>query len=147
MTPGAILSLVPMLLGLVAMQPGAYQQTVSRLVIEDQVILRIPVQPHPLVPQRILWMQTNRGPNCIPVAGIRRVLLLGPERIDFVLANRARVRAEFDENCQALDYYGDVYLQPADARLCAGRDAVHSRMGGSCTIARFKQLVPRLIRP
>jgi hypothetical protein len=135
-----------MLLGLAAMQPAAFQQTVTRLVIQDEVILRVPVQPHPLVPQRVMWME-RKGPNCIPVAGIRRALLLGPERVDFVLANRARVRAEFEEDCPGLDFYGGFYLQPADARLCAGRDAVHSRMGGSCTIARFKQLVPRLIRP
>jgi hypothetical protein len=133
-----------MLLGLVAMQPGAYQQTVTRLVIQDEVILRVPVQPRPLL-QRVVWME-RRGPNCIPVAAIRRALLLGPERVDFVLANRTRVRAEFDEECPGLDFYGGLYLQPADQRLCAGRDAVHSRMGGSCTIERFKQLVPRFAR-
>jgi hypothetical protein len=145
MNPGAFLGLVPMLLGLAAMQPAAFQQSVTRLVIQDEVILRVPVQPHPLVPQRILWTE-RKGPKCIPVDGIRRALLLGPERVDFILANRARVRAEFDEDCPGLDFYGGLYLQPADQRLCAGRDAVHSRMGGSCNIARFKQLVPTLIR-
>jgi hypothetical protein len=64
--------------------------------------------------------------------------------VDFVLANRARIRARFDEGCPALDFYAGFYLQPQDDRLCAGRDAVHSRMGGSCTIDRFRLLVPKL---
>ena len=87
-----------------------------------------------------------KGPRCIPTAAIRRALLFGSEQVDFVLANRSRVRAEFDENCPGLDFYGGFYLQPEDDRLCAGRDAVHSRMGGSCTIGRFRHLVPRLKR-
>jgi hypothetical protein len=61
-----------------------------------------------------------------------------------VLASARRVRAEFDEDCPALDFYGGFYLRPEDARVCAGRDAIHSRMGGSCTIERFKLLEPRL---
>src|SRR6476620_2337467 len=142
MTPGAFLTLLPMLLGVVAMQPGTVQQSVSRLVFQDEVILRVPVVPRqPLL--QVRWLE-RKGPNCIPVAAIRRALL-GPERVDFILANRTRVRAEFDEDCPGLDFYGDLYLQPADARICAGRDAVHSRMGGSCTIGRFKQLVPQLV--
>ncbi len=142
MTPGAFLTLLPMLLGLAAVQPGTVQQSVSRLVVQDEVILRVPVVPRqPLL--RVRWIE-RKGPNCIPVAAIRRALL-GPERVDFILANRTRVRAEFDEDCPGLDFYGDLYLQPADARICAGRDAVHSRMGGSCTIGRFKQLVPQLV--
>jgi hypothetical protein len=133
-----------MLLGLAAVQPGAVQQSVARLIVQNEVILRIPLMPRqPLA--RVRWME-RKGPKCIPVAGIRRALLLGPERVDFILANQTRVRAEFDENCAGLDFYGDFYLQPQDDRLCAGRDAVHSRMGGSCTIGRFKQLVPRLVQ-
>jgi hypothetical protein len=102
--------------------------------------LRVPVLPRPIVPQ-IEWVERN-GPKCIPAAAIQRALLSGPEHVDFVLASRQRVRAEFEEDCPALDFYGGFYLQPEDARLCAGRDAVHSRMGGSCTIAQFRMLVP-----
>ena len=142
MIPGALLSLVPALLGLVALQPGAVEQTVTRLVIQDEVILRVPVQPRPLAPQ-IVWVE-HKSPKCIPIAAIRRAFLSGPQQIDFILANRARVRAHFDEDCPALDFYGSFYLQPQDQRVCAGRDAIHSRMGGSCTIGQFRQLVPRL---
>jgi hypothetical protein len=71
-------------------------------------------------------------------------VLSGEEQVDFVLADRRRIRAQFDEDCPALDFYGGFYLQPQDDQLCAHRDAIHSRMGGSCTIGRFRQLKPRL---
>ena len=144
MTPAVFLSILPVLLGLFAVQPGAVEQSVTRLVVQDEVILRVPVQPRPLDPP-IEWVE-HKGPKCIPATAIRRAMLSGRTQVDFVLANRARVRAEMDEDCPALDFYGGFYLQPEDARLCAGRDEIHSRMGGSCTIERFKQLVPRLKR-
>ena len=135
---------VPLLLGLFAVQPATVEQSVTRLIIQDEVILRVPVQPHPLFPD-IEWIE-KKGPKCIPAAAIQHALLSGSEQVDFILANHARIRAQFDENCPALDFYGGFYLQPRDARLCAGRDAVHSRMGGSCSIERFKQLIPKFRR-
>lgn len=144
MTSATFFGLLPMLLALFAAQPGAMQQSVTRLVVQDEVILRVPLQPRPMGPQ-IEWIE-SKGLKCIPAAAIRRAFLSGPEQVDFVLANRARVRAEFEENCPALDFYGGFYLQPQDDRLCVRRDAIHSRMGGSCTIQKFKQLVPRFAR-
>ena len=135
------MSFFSVLLGLVAAQPAAMQQTVTRLVVQDEVILRIPVQPRPLLPQ-IDWLE-RKGPKCIPTGAIRWAMLSGAERVDFVLVNRDRIRAEFDEDCPALDFYGGFYLQLQDDRLCARRDAIHSRIGTSCTIERFKELVPK----
>jgi hypothetical protein len=144
-TPGTFLGLVPLLLGILAAQPGTVEQSVTRLVIQDEMILRVPVQPRPIL-REIEWME-RKGPKCIPATAIRRALLSGPNEVDFVLANRVRIRAELDDDCPALDFYGGFYLQPRDdLQLCARRDAIHSRMGGSCTIERFKQLVPRLRR-
>jgi hypothetical protein len=142
MTAGTILDFVPLVLGLFAMQPGAIEQSVTRLVIQDEVILRVPVQPRPFRPT-FLW-EERKGPNCIPTAAIRRALLFGSEHVDFILGNHRRIRAQLDENCAALDFYGSIYLQPEDNRLCAGRDAIHLRAGGSCTIERFKLLVPHV---
>jgi hypothetical protein len=139
---GEFWSLVPLLLGLFGAQPGTFGQTVTRLIIQDEVILRVPVQPRPLVPD-FEWVE-KKGPKCIPAAAIQRALLQGSEQVDFVLANHDRVRAQFDEDCPALDFYGGFYLQPEDERLCARRDAIHSRIGTSCTIERFKQLIPKL---
>ena len=144
MTAAAVLNFVPLLLGLFAAQPATVSQSVTRLIIQDEVILRIPVQARPLLPE-FEWVE-KKGPKCIPAAAIQRALLSGSEQVDFVLANHARIRAQFDENCPALDFYGGFYLQPQDERLCAHRDAVHSRIGGSCTIERFRELVPRFRR-
>jgi hypothetical protein len=142
MISGSILDLVPIVLALFAAQPGIVGQSVTRLVVQDEVILRVPIQPRPLLPQ-IEWKE-HKGPKCIPAAAIQRALLSGEQQVDFILASgRQRVRAELDEDCPALDFYGGFYLQPEDARVCAGRDAIYSRMGGSCTIERFRQLVPK----
>jgi hypothetical protein len=135
--------MVSVLLGLATVQPAAVQ-TVTRLVVQDQIILRIPVQPRPIAPA-VEWIE-RKGPKCIPAGAIRGALLSGSEQVDFIMLNRARVRAQFDEDCPALDFYRGFYVQPRDQELCAGRDAVHSRIGGSCTIERFKSLVPRLAR-
>ena len=144
MSPGTILSFIPLLLGLFAAQPVAMQQTVTRLVVQQEVILRVPVEPRPPGPQ-IDWIE-HKAPKCIPVAAIRAALLSGQSQVDFVMAGGTRVRAKFDEDCPALDFYGGFYLQPQDDKLCADRDAVHSRIGGSCTIDSFKQLIPKLRR-
>jgi len=133
---------MPLLVGLFGAQPAQVGQTVTRLIVQDEVILRVPVQPRPLLPE-IEWIE-KKGPKCIPAGEIQRALLSGSEQVDFVLANHARIRAQFDEDCPALDFYAGFYLQPQDDRLCARRDAVHSRIGGSCTIERFKQLIPRI---
>jgi hypothetical protein len=141
---GSFWNVVPFLLGIFAAQPNVVGESVTRLIVQDEIILRVPVQPRPLMPQ-VNWIE-RKGPKCVPVAAIQRALLQGSEQVDFILANHARIRAQLDEDCPALDFYGGFYLQPEDDRLCAGRDAVHSRMGGSCTIERFKQLVPKFRR-
>jgi len=143
-TVGTIWSFVPLLLGFFAVQPGAIEQSVTRLVIHDEIILRVPVQPRPLLPE-IAWKE-HKGPKCVATQSIRRAMLSSGEEVDFVLADRRRIRAELDEDCPALDFYAGFYLQPEDDRLCAGRDAIHSRIGGSCTIGQFRQLVPRIKR-
>jgi hypothetical protein len=140
-TSVAIWNLVPLLVGLFGAQPGTVGQSVTRLIIQDEVILRIPVQPRPLLPD-LQWLE-KKGPKCIPTAAIQRALLNGSAQVDFVMINHARIRAQFDEDCPALDFYGGFYLQVEDDRLCVRRDAIHSRIGTSCRIERFKQLVPK----
>ena len=142
MIAGTFWTLVPLLLGLVGAQPVAVGQSVTRLVVQDELIIRIPVQPHPLFPQ-VDWVE-HKGPKCVPVGEIQRGLLSGAGQVDFILTSRDRIRAQFDEDCPALDFYRGFYLQLQDDRLCARRDAIYSRIGGSCTIERFKRLVPKL---
>lgn len=142
MTPALFISLIPLLLGLAAVQPAGMQQSVTRLVVQDEVILRIPIAPRPMAPP-VEWKE-RKGPRCIPTSPIRAAILSGPEQVDFLFGNHARVRAKLDENCPALDFYNGFYLQTDGDHLCAGRDAIYSRMGGSCTIERFKLLEAKL---
>jgi len=63
-----------------------------------------------------------------------------------VIRDRSRVRAYLDSECPALDFYGGFYLQPDDERICAKREFVRSRVGGSCRIERFQSLKPQVKR-
>ena len=138
----ALLNLLPLLVGIFAWQPGDVQSSVTRLVAQDEVILRVPVQPRPAIPQ-IDW-QEKKGPKCIPASVIRRSTLSGRSQVDLILSGGGRVRAQFEEDCPALDFYGGFYLQYGrDQQICARRDAVQSRMGRTCTIERFRLLIPK----
>lgn len=113
---------------------------VRRVVIQDQLILRIPVRPRPMRP--IEWKE-KKGPKCLESRKIAGAMLSGPSSIDFVMRDRSRVRARMDSKCPALDFYGGFYLQPDDHRVCAKREVIRSRDGGTCAIERFRRLIPK----
>jgi hypothetical protein len=136
--------LIPLLFAMFAAQPATMGESVTRLVIQDEVILRVPVQPHRLIPD-VEWVE-RKGPRCIPAGAVQRALLSSSEQVDFVMSNRSRIRARLNEDCPALDFYAGFYLQPHGDMLCAGRDSIYSRIGGSCTIERFSQLMPKFRR-
>ena len=143
MTVSAFLALLPALLGLAALQ-GAGDAPQSRAVIQDEIIMRVPVRPR--LPAPAIEWKERKGPKCVPLDHIRAAMLSGPEEVDFLLKDRGRVRAELSEDCPALDFYGGFYLQTRDDRMCADRDVIHSRIGGSCKIDRFRSLEPKLRR-
>lgn len=134
------LGLFPTLFGFGA-QSAQQGEVVRRVIVQNQVIFRIPIRPRTVMP--IEW-EEHKGPKCVPAAAIAGALLSGPSSIDFVLRNRSRVRAKMDSNCQALDYYGQFYLQPEDGMVCAKRETIRSRIGGTCRIDKFKTLKPKL---
>lgn len=146
MTLFAFLGLFPALLGLPALigitadapQDGS---VVRRVVIRNEVTLRIPVRPR--LSSMFEWTE-HKGPKCIPVDRIAAAMLSGPSSIDFVLRDRTRVRAKMDSDCPALDFYTGFYLQPDDDRICAKREAISSRVGTSCRIEKFRELVPQM---
>ena len=146
MTVSSFLALLPLLLGAAAAQPdsqsGEPQTSVRRLVADGQWVVRVPVRPHPLL-QRFEWSE-GKGFKCVRTDAIRGALLSGADHVDFLLRKRRRVRASFERNCAALDFYGGFYLKTDDDQVCARRDFVHSRMGASCRIERFRQLRPKL---
>jgi hypothetical protein len=141
LTLSGLLALLPLLLGLTGSQSDA-APTVGRLIGERDVILRVPVRP-PAPAPRLEWDQGDSF-KCVKMSAIRGAVLAGPDHIDLLLPQQQRVRASFDGDCPAIDFYGGFYLKTEDHKVCARRDSVHSRMGGSCRIEGFRRLVPKL---
>lgn len=137
----AFLAWLPLLLGLAAPGGTGAQPTVTRMIVQEQLIIKIPVRPQP--GRRALDWEERKGPKCLDTKHIRGAVLAGPSNVDFALVDRTWVRAQFSDDCPALDFYRGFYLKPEDEQLCAKRDFVHSRMGGSCQIERFHGLKPR----
>jgi hypothetical protein len=124
-------------------EPPAPREGVSIMTVEERLIIRVPVAPRPRI--RLRWDE-EKGPKCVPAGAIARAFLSGPDSIDFMLRGRHFVRAQLDSDCEGLDFYGGFYVQPEDRRICARRDTIRSRVGGSCRIEKFHTLVPRLER-
>ena len=142
MTVSTFFALLPALIGLAAVQSA--DPAVRRVLVQDELIVRVPVRPR-LAPPAIEW-EEHKGPKCVPLAQVRAATLAGSDAVDFLLAERRRVRAELKEGCEALDFYGGFYLKTKDERMCADRDFIHSRMGGRCEIDRFRSLEPKIKR-
>ena len=123
--------------------PPAPPEGVKVMTVEERITIRIPVAPRPR--RRIRW-EEEKGPKCVPAAAIAGAFLSAPDSIDFLLRNRRLVRARLDSDCGGLDYYGKLYIQPNDGLICAKRDSIRSRVGGSCRIERFRSLVPKVER-
>ena len=142
LTLPTLLALLPLMLGLAGSQADQALPTVGRLIGERDVIFRVPLRPRPVGP-RIEWVKGERF-KCVNTSAIRGAVLAGSDHVDLLLPRRQRVRASFDGKCPALDFYGGFYLKTEDHRVCADRDSVHSRMGGSCQIDKFHKLAPKL---
>ncbi|MCM8556405.1 hypothetical protein [Sphingomicrobium sediminis] len=113
--------------------------TVRRVVIRDQLIIRVPVAPKRSEP---IAYTIQDGPRCFSSRRIVGARLAGQRSIDFLLENNTQMRVEMDRSCPTLDFYGGFYVQPNDDRLCARRDVIRTRMGGACRIESFKLLRP-----
>lgn len=123
-------------------QGGSASPTVRSMMVEQRLIVRVPVRPQ--LRGRLHWEEVDHGPKCLPVGAIAGASLAGSDGIDFVLRNRQRVRAKLDQDCAGLDFWDGFYVQPQDRRICARRDVISSRVGGTCEIKRFRMLVPRI---
>ena len=113
---------------------------VRRAFVADQMIIKVPVRPLP--PSEFEWVE-RKGPKCLPASVIRGALLTGRDHVDFMLPQKQRIRATFDDDCPALDFYGVFYLNTNDDKVCAGRDMVRSRVGSGCVIEKFRRLSPQ----
>jgi hypothetical protein len=128
-----VMTLLPLLIGL---SPSGF--AVRSIVVEDRIIMRVPVRPTPPVE----WVE-RKGPRCIPARAIRGASVSGNQHVDFMLSGHRLLRAELEDNCPALDFYEGFYLSSEDEKVCAKRDSVRSRIGAACSIRRFRELKPR----
>ena len=138
MTLTQIFHFFPVLLGILGIGNAGQPDGVRRLVVEDQIILRVPVRP-----QIGMDLEERKGPKCIASDTIRGAFAGAGDHVDFLTTKRQLVRAELGEECPALDFYEGFYLNPQDGKVCAKRESVRSRMGASCRIERFRLLVPK----
>ena len=141
MTLLAFLGLIPALFGMAGDPPSPPRQGVRRVVINQELVISIPIRPRPM--QRVDWIE-KKGPKCIEADRLAGAMWSGPRSIDFVLRDRSRIRAVMDDECPALDFYRGFYLQPDDERVCAKRETIRKRDGGTCRIERFWRLVPQV---
>jgi hypothetical protein len=141
MTFVSFLAMLPALLGLSAAQAPDQPMQVRRVVVRDEIIIRVPVRVRRIAPD-LQWIE-RKGPKCIHSKDLRGALLSGPDSVDFILRGKTRMRASFDPRCPALDFYGGFYLNTEDDKICAGRDVIRSRVGSGCVIDKFHRLAPR----
>lgn len=74
--------------------------------------------------------------RCINVNNIAGAIVFGDRAVELTMTNGQRWRLYFAQGCPTLTFYNGFYYQPAQrGKLCAGRDAIMSRAGGSCDIA------------
>ena len=74
--------------------------------------------------------------RCIGVDHVAGAIVMGDRAVELTMADHSRWRMTFDAACPALGFYQGFYYRRAVAgHLCASRDAVISRAGGTCPIA------------
>ncbi len=116
----------------------------ATVTVRRTLIIRVPATP---IPAAIRW-KTKKGPKCVVLRDIGGAIVSGPDRVDMIFRGGLRVRAELENACPAIDYYGGFYLRPGpDGRVCADRDPIRARSGGECQIERFRLLVPVAVKP
>lgn len=122
----------------------------AQVTITGRIIVRVPstrgdaaAADLSLASAPVRWVE-KKGPKCIAANQLAGAIVTDTDSVDLVLRGGARVRAQLDDDCGALGYYGGFYLKPsADGQVCARRDSIRTRSGDSCAIGRFRRLVAR----
>lgn len=79
--------------------------------------------------------------RCVGVDHVAGAVVFGDRAVELTMADHSRWRMNFDAACPALSFYQGFYYRRAVAgRLCAGRDAVLSRSGGTCPISSIVRM-------
>lgn len=116
----------------------------AQLVVSERIMIRTTRMREalPVEPPQTRWKEKH-GPKCIQAKAIAGAALVSQNSVDLILRDNRRLRARLERSCPALDYYYGFYITPnPDGQVCADRDVIRSRMGGSCQIDRFRLLKP-----
>ncbi|NJS14946.1 MAG: hypothetical protein HC788_10455 [Sphingopyxis sp.] len=135
----------------VGSEPAGYYQ----IVVERQLIIRIPARPSSLtsfsagnradrqartIP--VVWRET-KAPKCVAVRSLLGIQTVQRDSIDLLTRENQRLRAKLKRGCRAADFYSGFYMKASkDGRLCADRDALHARSGAECEVEKFRLMVP-----
>ena len=126
-----------------------------QVVIEQQLIIRVPARRSPLTnfsaspeasrrerPVPIVW-QEKKAPKCVAMRSIMGMQTVQRDSIDLITRQKQRLRAQLNRGCRALDFYAGFYMKGnEDGRLCEDRDEIHARTGAKCEIDKFRLMVP-----
>lgn len=146
---------LPVLL-LIAIAPAASLETggvdrveMAQLSIHQRIVIRIPRMLGARAPERsqpdrpVRWTE-KKGPKCVAAEALEGAIIAEAASVDLIVEDGTRLRAELDDHCPALDFYSGLYLKrTADGMVCAERDSIRARSGGTCRIDRFKRLVAK----
>ncbi len=139
----ALLGSLPTWLGLMVGPSTGAASLVRQMIVRDEIIIHVPIAPRP--PMRFEWAE-HKGPKCLPAAMIAGATMVTPSTIDFVMRDRRRIRAQLENDCEGLDFYGGFYVEPNNGAVCARREEIRSRAGFSCRIERFRSLEVKVKR-
>ncbi|BCA58992.1 hypothetical protein [Sphingomonas sp. HMP6] len=140
-----LLSLTPAASAQVGPWDGA---ELAQLSIHQRIVIRIPRilgrRPEQRSePPTVRWTE-KKGPRCVPMSAVEGAIITGSDSVDLIVADGTRLRALFDDDCPALDFYSGLYVKgTTDGMVCADRDSIRSRSGSVCRIDGFKRLVAK----
>ena len=120
----------------------------AQLTIHQRIVIRIPRilggRPAQRSQPPVLRWAEKKGPKCVPMAALEGAIITGSDSVDLMVADGTRLRAQFDDDCPALDFYSGLYVKGTpDGLICADRDSIRSRSGSVCRIDGFKRLVAK----
>lgn len=115
----------------------------AQMMIQQRVVVRIPLAPAQAAPEAPLRWVEKKGPKCVRLSNLAGFVVRGPQVVDLFVRGGSRVRTRLEKQCTGVDLGYGFYVKPnADGRICANRDTLHARSGGQCEVERFTTLVP-----
>lgn len=130
-----------------AFRPWSVERLPQQVRIEQRVVIRISpararagsIDDLPLsIPPRVV----ERGMSkCVGMRDIVAVQTGSDNRLILFMRSREMISARLEKACAARDFYSGFYVEPSkDGRLCIKRDALQSRNGTKCEVAKFYRL-------